>query len=118
MLLEKGGSGLLAKKPETVFKDRIRPLLEALPWTFVIKIQQEAIHGDPDFVLVVNGSAVYIELKKSTAECATPLQLDRLRRAERAGAYAFVVSPETWEPCFSFLQSLAIRPKPERVPYA
>lgn len=100
----------MAKKPETLFQDRIRPLIAGLPKTHVLKIQQVALRGAPDFIAVVNGCSVWMELKRDRRQKAKPLQLYHLRRAESAGAVAMVVCPETWGEAYRFLRRLAETP--------
>lgn len=94
--------------PETRFKNRIRPLLEALPRTYVIKIQQQAIRGHPDFVLCIGGLFIALELKKSRKDKPEPLQAHTLRHIERAGGTSYVVSPETWPEVYKQLQAFAL----------
>lgn len=93
--------------PETRFKNRIRPKLEALPHTHVIKIQQSAIRGDPDFVLSIRGYSFYIELKRNRKEKPDPLQAWKLGRGQKSGNIAIVVSPETWNACYDYLLHFA-----------
>lgn len=96
----------MASQPETLFKNRIRPKIEALPRTFVVKIQQQAIRGDPDFILCVNGFPVYMELKRKK-KVADPLQYFKLKRAAQAGAIVMLVYPENWGEAYSYLSYLA-----------
>lgn len=100
----------MAKGPETKFKNRIRPILEALPRCYVTKIQQVGLRGDPDFLLVLNGRTVALELKRDGKQRADPLQLYKLGKARGAGAYAMVVSPETWPECYELLKIIAGMP--------
>jgi len=93
--------------PETRFKNRIRPKLEALPYCFVIKIQQAAIRGDPDFVLCIRGFFFSLELKRNHRAKAEPLQEWKLERAQAAKGISLVVSPENWEICHSYLNLFA-----------
>ena len=58
----------MAKKPETVFKERIRPKLDMIPDSWWIKTQMLATVGVPDFLGCVNGLFVGIELKASQAD--------------------------------------------------
>lgn len=97
----------MSQKPETIFKNKIRPKLEALPNTWVCKIQQVGIRGDPDFVLCVNGIFVALELKKDAKEKADPLQLHKLEKIKNAGGWAFVVHPKNWLEIYAALKKLA-----------
>lgn len=98
----------MAKKPETVFQDRIRPQLEALPNTWLVKIQQKAIRGIPDFLLCINSFFFALELKASVKEKPNPLQrytLDRI--ITRGRGVALVVCPENWSEVYEYLQHIA-----------
>jgi hypothetical protein len=99
----------LAKKPETVFKDRIRPKLKAIPNSWWEKIQQVVIRGTPDFIGVINGVFIALELKKDENENPEPLQLHKLKLIERAGGKAYVVSPENWESVYQELLELSVK---------
>ncbi len=105
----------VAQKPETLFAQRIRPYLEAMPRTWITKLQQKSLRGDPDLVLVVNGHAVHMELKRDGKQKPDPLQLHRLTTAAAAGAYAFVVHPDNWFNVHNFLLRLANAPAPEQM---
>lgn len=98
----------MAIKPETKFKNKIRPLLENLPNTAIFKIQQISIRGVPDFLLCVNSKFVALELKKSCKDKPTPLQSHILDKIQLAGGEAYVVCPENWESVFRTLTRIAI----------
>ena len=95
---------------ETLFQNKVKADLEALPYTFVIKIQQQALRGDPDLVVCIGGRAVYLELKKDEKSKADALQLYRLHKARKANALAFVVWPEIWGELLDYLEELASWP--------
>ena len=80
-------------KPETRFKNYIRPILETIPSSCWEKIQQVVIRGTPDFVGVVNGRAVVIELKVGHND-TDALQEYKLDKWRKAGALAFVMTPD------------------------
>ena len=97
----------MAKNIESKFQSqKVIPFLTALPLTEFTKIQQVALCGDADLIIVCNGFPIYMELKKEAKEKAKPLQRYKLIRAERAGALSMVVYPENWEVCKIFLKSL------------
>lgn len=103
-------------QPETRFKNRIRPHLEALNNTFVIKIQQVTVRGDPDFVLCVDGGFVGMELKRDAKAKPTALQRHKLELIDKAAGIAMVVCPETWDEAFRYLELLSqgiVEPMPD-----
>ena len=96
----------MAQKPETVFRQRIRPLLAALPNTAVFPIQQKAIKGDPDFILCINGLFVGLELKSDDGE-TIPLQDFKLDNIAKARGIALVSDPHNWSAVYEFLKEIA-----------
>lgn len=106
----------MASKPETTFRARIRPLIERLPRTLVISIQQVAVRGVPDLSIICNGHSVWLELKATAKDRATPLQLHCLRGIAAAGGYAMVVKPDNWEAAYAFLQLLSVDVRHREVP--
>lgn len=97
----------MSLKAETKFKNYIRPKLNKLPNTWVVKIQQVALRGTPDFLLCVNGWFVALELKKDALEEPDPLQRHRLLNIVNSNGIAFVVYPENWEEIYAQLKKLA-----------
>ena len=97
----------MAEKPETTFKRRIRPQLEALPKTWVVKVQQVATVGTPDFLLCVNGRFVALELKAHEKAKIAKIQSYVLERISHSAGIALVVFPENWQSVFGFLKGLA-----------
>jgi hypothetical protein len=81
----------MAKKPETIFKEKVIELLEQIPRSYWVKIQMVALRGVPDYLGVVSGHAVALELKVSAKVEA--LQHYVLNQYKGAGAYARVVHP-------------------------
>ena len=82
---------------ETIFKERIRPFLEALPNSWIEKIQQRAIRGTPDFLCCIAGRFVAIELKRDRRQKPDKLQAFKLAKIKRASGITVVVHPENWE---------------------
>lgn len=93
------------QKPETKFKTRIRPLLNAIPSSWWVKAQFIAIRGIPDFIGCINGYFVALELKVDDRE--SKLQGWVLDRIKRAGGVAFVVTPENWPDVFHQLKGIS-----------
>jgi hypothetical protein len=90
------------KQPETLFKQKILPLLRALPNSFFIKIQMLAVLGIHDIIGCLNGKFIALELKRNRTEAArktgrTKLQGYILLQIRGAGGYAEFVYPENWE---------------------
>ena len=87
----------MAKKPETVFKERIRPKLDMVPDSWWIKTQMLATVGVPDFLGCVNGLFVAIELKASEADVIksrVTIQSYILHQINRSGGYGTYMYPE------------------------
>lgn len=101
----------MATKPETVFKNRIRPHLDALPSSWWFKTQQVSLRGIPDFIGCLNGKFVALELKKDAKAPIGKLQIHILELIQSAGGYAAVVYPDNWE---SVLWDLKKISQPER----
>lgn len=97
----------MAEKPETRFKNRIRPKLEAIPNSYWVKIDQMSQRGVPDFHGCISGQMILIELKASNKEAPSKLQEWHLQKAANAGALCFVVNPENWENTYQLLQELS-----------
>lgn len=100
----------MALQRETKFKEKIRPILEALPNTWVVKIQQQAIRGTPDLILCIRGKFVALELKRCTKSKPDRLQEYTLNKIIDAGGIGLVVSPENWKETFNFLREIAMAP--------
>jgi len=96
------------RKPETRFKERIRPKLAELPNTWIVKIQQAALRGTPDFLMCVHGVFVALELKATAKDQPSELQKYTLAQIRKAGGLALVVCPENFEEIYVDLKSLAI----------
>ena len=96
----------MAEKPETRLKNRIRPKLEALRFTSIIKIQQVCLVGDPDFVMCVAGRSVYIEMKRNRKEKAERIQYHKLAKHVSNGGYSFIMHPDNALQIVEFLEEL------------
>lgn len=96
----------MAEKPETKFKNKVRPQLEKLSYSWWVKIQQTALVGTPDFLGCVNGVFVAIELKADKKGKVSQLQRYNLDRIIAARGVALVVSPENWDETYDFLKTL------------
>lgn len=94
-------------QPETKFKNRIRPYLDRLTNTWVVKISQRSIRGTPDFLLCIGGIFVALELKKDERSKTTKLQDYNMGKIYDAGGIALKVYPENWDEIHEFLVRLA-----------
>jgi hypothetical protein len=89
--------GTMAKKPETIFKEKkVCPALDKIPKLYYTKIQQVAIRGTPDILICYNGKFFAWELKVSKNK-ASGLQNYEIYKIKRAGGIARVVTPATLE---------------------
>jgi hypothetical protein len=98
----------MAKKPETLFKEKIRPQLDALKNSWWVKTQMVCIRGIPDLLGCVNGYFIALELKSGEKEARlAPLQGYILRKITKAGGLALEVTPEDWDDVYEVLKILA-----------
>jgi len=97
----------VAKKPETVYKERVRAFLRELPGCWFVKVQQVCLRGVPDFLVCISGKFVAIELKKDLKSQPDALQVVILGKIKRAGGITILSCPETWEEDKNLLRSLA-----------
>lgn len=97
----------MAKKPETIFKEKVQKFLKTLPNTWQVKIQQRVLRGIPDMLLCIKGQFVAMELKKSRDTEPDTLQGYYLDQITRAGGAALTVYPENWPQVMGILVKLA-----------
>ena len=102
----------MSTKPETIFKNRIRPRLEDLPHSWWCKTQMQAIRGIPDFVGCVGGTFVGLELKTSKRQAdidssTTVMQKYTLNKIRLAGGFTAFVYPENWNDIYTQLLDIA-----------
>lgn len=82
--------------PERTFRvNRVIPFLKTLKQTFFMAIQQKAINGDPDYILVCCGLFIGLELKKSKGK-PEPLQAWKGSEIRRCGGLYIVTDPLNW----------------------
>ena len=96
----------MAKKRETLLKEKVLSALHALPDTWCVKVQQVAIRGTPDILCCINGNFVALELKSDT-QAPDALQAYTLARIADAGGIGMVINPVNWEASFDALSELA-----------
>jgi hypothetical protein len=97
----------VAKKQETVLKEKVLADLKKLPNTYAVKIQQETIHGTPDILICCRGLFVALELKKGQKDKADHRQLYELNIIEKAGGIGFVADPLNWPDILAKLTALS-----------
>lgn len=96
----------MSVQPETRFKVRVqRELKERFPDAWFFKSSERSIRGIPDLIGVIRGRFIALELKVGKNR-ADALQGWTLRRIERAGGTALVVTPETLSQTLSLLEDL------------
>lgn len=94
------------KKPETKFRERIRPLLAALPNSWWESIQQKTINGTPDILGCINGHFVAIELKSERGK-VSKLQAYKLEQIRKANGIAISIKPSEWNEFYEDLKKIA-----------
>lgn len=113
---EKVGTEFLVKKKipnrESLFQTGVKKFLDTLPYTSYIKVQQQAINGNPDIVACIRGFSVHMELKRAGGK-ARPLQIHLLKRHRDAGGFSFVLSPENRDVVYNWLKVLAESGQPD-----
>jgi hypothetical protein len=97
----------MARKPESVFQDRVKKDLATLKNVWFVKVQQRVIRGSPDFILCINGYFVALELKSSIKAKPTKLQAWMIEGILRANGAAYVINPENWPAIFNYLKSVS-----------
>jgi len=97
----------MAAKPETLFKNKIRPKLEAIPNSWWVKVQQVSLRGTPDFLGCICGMFVALELKKDAKAPISKLQEHTLMKIAIAGGFSHVVYPENWEEVYERLLNIS-----------
>lgn len=108
----------MRKQPETKFKEKVLPLLRALPNSWFVKTQLVAVLGIPDLLGCLNGKFVALELKRNSTEAKrltgrVRLQGHILLSIRNAGGYAEFCYPENWEAIYKELSNIA-DPEAER----
>jgi len=93
-------------QPETRFKMRAIQKLKTVPRSFWIKINQRALRGIPDYLGVVDGRFVALELKVGDNKTDS-LQEATLKILRAAGAWTAVVYPENLDSIVADLKQLS-----------
>lgn len=85
----------MSKKLETLFSERVKRDLDAIPDLFQFKLMAGSIRGIPDRVGCRNGRFIALELKTDVGK-TDPLQEWTLGKLKRAGAYVAIATPANW----------------------
>lgn len=97
----------MAKKAETVFKERVTAALDRLSYCWYEKIQQVTIRGTPDLIACINGKFIAIELKASAEAKIDEIQKYKLQQIKNARGYAIIVHPGNWVEVLEVLTRLS-----------
>jgi len=95
----------VGKQGETKFKEHVRTRLDAIPHSWWVKIQMVALRGIPDFLGLINGRFIALELKVEDNE-ADGLQSYNLRKIAQCGGICFVVKPSNLDIVIAQLNKL------------
>jgi hypothetical protein len=101
------GKNSMAKKPETLFKEKVKTWLDQLPRTWYFKTQLVALLGIPDIVGCVNGHFIALELKIDGEE-PSKLQGWTLSKIIKAGGLGLSVTPANWKNVQVILKQIAL----------
>jgi hypothetical protein len=103
---------------ETYFKRRAQRDLKTLGMqVWVLKTQEVATRGIPDFLICAGGLFMAVELKKDDRAKVAPLQKYTLTCIQGAGGETFVATPESWPEIFATIKSRCYRPvAPSEIP--
>ncbi len=95
----------MAKKPETLFKERVQKRLDAIPRLYYVKIQQVARRGTLDMFICYRGIWFVWELKvgKNKMDALQEYEAAWIREA---GGIVREVTPENFEDCLKELLCL------------
>ena len=92
----------MAKKPETLFKERVLRLLKQVKGVWVLKTQEVSRRGVPDLLICFRGLFYAFELKSDEYK-ADKLQEYELNCILKAGGYARVIRPRDYIAVFTKL---------------
>lgn len=96
----------MSQKPETKFRAKVRPRLDAIENSWWESIQQKTINGTPDIIGCIKGRFIAIELKASEKSVVSPLQKHKLEEIVKAGGISHILHPGNCEEVLTSLESL------------
>lgn len=94
-------------KQETLFRQRLMPILKKIPHSHWFSIQQTSICGTPDILGVVNGYFVALEIKVDATSKRSELQYYNILRVQASGGYAEFIYKTNMDRVISDLLKLA-----------
>jgi hypothetical protein len=92
-------------QPESKFKIKVRAHLDTIPRSFFFKTQMVSLRGIPDFIGLINGRFVALELKVGKNKLDA-LQRWVLSKIAGAGGVAIELRPENLEETIALLRAL------------
>lgn len=101
----------MAKKPETVFRERAERDLKTLePDVRAITVQQRSKRGDADKILCIMGDFAWLEFKAEDGE-EEKIQTYKRHKIKQAGGHTFVAKPSNWAVVFEAIRMIVKRKK-------
>ena len=97
----------MPRQSESKFYTSIKKDLDAIPNSWLVRIQQLGHSGTPDLIMCINGHFVALELKKSANAKGTRLQRYNIDKIQGAFGYAAIVHPDNWDLVFFQLKELS-----------
>lgn len=94
---------------ERAFRKKIDERLKEIPNSWWESIQQQAIHGTPDKIGVINGRFIGLELKRSARAEFSKLQKYKLDKINEAGGYGRLLHPDNVEEIFKDLYTMSVK---------
>jgi len=98
----------LSEKIETKLKKKVLAELKKLPNTYVVKIQQETIHGTLDIHICCRGFFIALELKSDPSLDLEPRQKYEADLIDKAWGIWFKVDPTNWPIILIMLRAFSI----------
>lgn len=105
----------MALTPEGKYKKKVMSWLQSQKDLYLFSKEAKAIRGIPDLVGAWNGHFFAIELKKSLAETRKGtgriiLQRYTIEQIKKAGGFAIISCPETFEEDMKLLMAHCFKP--------
>jgi hypothetical protein len=96
----------VAKKPETLFKEKVLEDLKKVPRCWFFKVEAGAVRGIPDVIICVDGLFVALELKVPPNTCE-PLQEYNIYKIRKANGQAWECTPALWPEIYQIILDLS-----------
>ncbi len=75
---------------ETQLKIKVLKYLKSIPNSYTMKLSDRWVAGYPDVLFILNGKAIFFELKSPTGK-VTKLQFWTMEQLHKAGAETYVI---------------------------